>query len=98
MVPCQRRPWSIVVAAASIIIFSCPSLGSLAIECSLPLAWIRERWADSIILPPSHHVSGRPYMWDSDHDLETTPLAAAPDWLVRLIQQPQAAQPAPARR
>ena len=31
-----------------------------------------------IMLPPSQHASGRPYMWDSEHDLETTPLAAAP--------------------
>jgi hypothetical protein len=43
-----------------------------------------------IILPPSLHASGRHYAWDADHDLENTPLAAAPAWLLALIQQPQA--------
>ena len=43
-----------------------------------------------IILPPSRHVTGRPYAWDGEHDLETTPLPLAPDWLVALVQQPQA--------
>jgi hypothetical protein len=42
-----------------------------------------------IVLPPSQHASGRPYMWDSEHDLETTPLAPAPDWLLAMIQSPQ---------
>ena len=43
-----------------------------------------------IILPPSQHASGLPYAWDVDVDLETTPLAQAPEWLLGLIQPPSA--------
>jgi putative DNA primase/helicase len=41
-----------------------------------------------VILPPSQHASGVPYVWDTEADLESTPLAEAPAWLLDLLGQP----------
>lgn len=38
-----------------------------------------------IVVPPSKHISGQSYTWDSVADLEDTPLAPAPAWLLTLI-------------
>jgi hypothetical protein len=37
------------------------------------------------IAPPSLHASGRRYTWEVSQDLEDTPLAPLPDWLVALV-------------
>jgi putative DNA primase/helicase len=34
------------------------------------------------ILPPSRHISGRPYAWDVDHHPEHVALADMPEWLL----------------
>jgi hypothetical protein len=48
-----------------------------------------------IIVPPSQHASGVPYAWDTDYDPETTPLAAAPDWLLTLVLAPNTSAQVP---
>ena len=40
-----------------------------------------------IVVPPSQHVSGRAYAWDSAYDIEDTLLAQAPAWLLTLCQE-----------
>lgn len=39
-----------------------------------------------IVVPPSLHTSGQIYCWDAAADLEDTPLAQAPPWLLERIQ------------
>jgi hypothetical protein len=38
-----------------------------------------------IIAPPSRHISGREYAWSVDHHPKETPLAPAPDWLLKRL-------------
>jgi len=38
-----------------------------------------------IAAPPSLHASGRQYVWNADHDLETCTPVPAPDWLLSLV-------------
>jgi hypothetical protein len=48
-----------------------------------------------IVVPPSRHVSGRPYAWDVDSHPLHTPLAAAPPWLLERLR-PKTRGPIPA--
>ncbi len=41
-----------------------------------------------VVVPPSIHPSGRPYAWQESQRPENTPLAAMPDWLLRLTTEP----------
>jgi hypothetical protein len=47
-----------------------------------------------VIAPPSIHPNGNRYEWENSP--EDTPHALAPDWLVRLIQNPKQSTPTPA--
>lgn len=47
-----------------------------------------------VCAPPSVHPSGRLYEWLVDQDPWSQPPVDAPDWLVRLVAMPLAAQPA----
>ena len=38
-----------------------------------------------IVAPPSRHISGGVYAWSVDHHPADTPLAPAPDWLVKRL-------------
>jgi bifunctional DNA primase/polymerase-like protein/primase-like protein len=38
-----------------------------------------------IVVPPSRHISGRPYAWSVDHHPADVELAPAPDWLVERL-------------
>lgn len=42
-----------------------------------------------VVVPPSLHVSGQRYCWDSAADLEDTPIADAPPWLLERCEQMQ---------
>jgi hypothetical protein len=38
-----------------------------------------------VVVPPSRHISGRPYCWSVDHHPADTQLAPAPNWLVEKL-------------
>jgi len=40
-----------------------------------------------VVVPPSVHVSGEYYKWDSSHHPDETPVAVIPDWLLKLLQE-----------
>lgn len=40
-----------------------------------------------VIAPPSIHESGRPYVWEVDHDPHDTTLADPPDWLIQMLRE-----------
>lgn len=46
-----------------------------------------------IVAPPSLHISGRPYAVSVDHHPDEVDIAEAPEWLLRLIDQPQSRTP-----
>ena len=48
-----------------------------------------------IIVPPSLHVSGKAYVWDSVYDLEDFPLAPMPAWLLTLLHDPHGTRRTP---
>ena len=69
--------------------FQLPSTGVIGNRVSFAPGLDTRALGGLIILPPSRHGSGLPYVWDTDDDPETTPVAQAPDWLLALILQPQ---------
>lgn len=46
-----------------------------------------------VIVPPSNHLSGRSYQWDSGADPDEVPLAEAPPWLAELVAKRSAPEP-----
>ena len=40
-----------------------------------------------VLMPPSLHMSGRPYAWSVDHHPEDVPLADAPPWLLKRLDE-----------
>jgi len=40
----------------------------------------------SLVVPPSVHVSGKPYQWEPSSDPGEVPVAPCPPWLVALLQ------------
>lgn len=42
-----------------------------------------------IVAPPSLHVSGRRYSWDTNFNLDSVEIAPPPDWLIELILKKQ---------
>ena len=45
-----------------------------------------------IVAPPSVHPSGRMYQWHKDFLPSKTPIAEAPEWLLKLLEQPEQQQ------
>jgi hypothetical protein len=41
------------------------------------------------IVPPSRHLSGKPYEWELSSHPDDVPLAAAPEWLIELANRPK---------
>jgi hypothetical protein len=41
-----------------------------------------------VLAPPSVHVNGRRYAWEFQGRIDEVPLAAVPDWLLRLMASP----------
>jgi replicative DNA helicase len=46
-----------------------------------------------VVAPPSVHPNGKVYQWQKDFLPSKTPLALPPDWLIKLLEQPQEAGP-----
>lgn len=42
-----------------------------------------------VVAPPSTHISGRPYAWSVDHHPDEALLAPIPDWMARLLREPE---------
>jgi hypothetical protein len=65
-----------------------PSGGSLAASGYPGVEW--KGAGAQVVLPPSVHVSGRPYLWDPGFATGEMPVVPIPDWLLELILEQSA--------
>ncbi len=64
--------------------FKCP-LGGLPSRISLLPGIDLKCEGGYVVAPPSRHLSGKEYVWDTFQDIESIPMAPLPDWLQHLI-------------
>lgn len=78
------------------VYFSAPDSSNGITSCGLRSGVELKAAGAYVIAPPSVHPSGQRYLWEVEHDLDNTPLAQAPGWLLGLARerrQPRATPP-----